>query len=60
MVIWRRDAFVTVPATSIPVFGAFQFVQPGDWLSQEPEHVTTFEYFELILKLSDGHQLRNP
>ena len=49
-----------VPAISIPVFAAFQFVEPGDRLSQEPEHVTTFEYFELILKLSDGHQLRNP
>ena len=49
-----------VPAISIPVFAAFQFVEPGDRLSQEPEHVTTFEYFELILKLSDGHQLKNP
>ena len=49
-----------VPAISTPVFAAFQFVEPGDRLSQEPEHVITLEYFELILKLSDMYQLRNP
>ena len=38
-----------VPAISTPVFAAFQFVEHGDGLSQELEHVTTFEYFGLIL-----------
>ena len=49
-----------VPAISTPVFAAFQFVEHGDGLSQELEHVTTFECFELILKLPDRYQLGNP
>ena len=54
-----RGRLCDVPAISTPVFAAFQFVEHGDGLSQELEHVTTFEYFGLILKLPDRYQLRN-
>ena len=60
LVIWRRDAFVTYLPFQLQLFAAVQFVERGDRLGQEPEHVTTFEYFELILKLSNRYQLRSP
>ena len=43
-------AFVTYLPFQPQLFAAFQFVEHGDRLSQEPEYVTTFEYFEPILK----------
>ena len=53
-----RGRLCDVPAISTPVFAAFQFVEHGDGLSQELEHVTTFEYFGLILT-GTRYQLRN-